>query len=110
MLGNASLPDGGRRNLLRLREATTGKERVTLTFANGESTSCMIFAPDGRTLALGLENGAIMLWDVVQDKEIATLKGHTEAVRALAFSPDGKLQASGSTDKTVKLWGLTNSK
>lgn len=37
---------------------------------------------------------------------IATLPGHTAAVRSLSFSPDGKTLVSGSDDTTMILWNL----
>src|SRR5207245_2949076 len=35
---------------------------------------------------------------------LATLEGHTGAVRGVALSGDGRLLASGSSDGMVKLW------
>ena len=40
--------------------------------------------------------------------EVATLKGHEDAVRCLAALPGGRL-ASGSADKAIKIWDLASS-
>jgi WD40 repeat protein len=39
-------------------------------------------------------------------KEVASLAGHTNAVRSVAYSPDGQHTVSGSDDRLVKvsLW------
>src|SRR6266542_2220698 len=58
----------------------------------------------------------IKLWDVASAKEIASLKGHGDAVWALAFSPDGTILASGSGEflqkrpGEVKLWDVATRK
>ena len=67
---------------------------------------CVAFAPDGRWLASGTEDGIVKLWSVVSRGEVATIKGHSQGVRSVAFSPDGRLLASGSSDGTIKLWAV----
>ncbi len=61
------------------------------------------FSPDGVLLATGDDQGTIKLWDVVGEREVATLKGRG-SVTALAFSPDHKVLVSGHTDRTVIVW------
>jgi WD40 repeat protein len=70
----------------------------------------MSFSPDGKRLALGIQDGTIKLWDVVKDKELALLHGHTDRVSCLAFSADGEKLVSGSWDKTIKLSPVRNAK
>src|SRR5262249_34318881 len=62
--------------------------------------------PDGKTLACGLSDGTVKLWDVTAGKELARLEGHRGRVWAIAFSPDGKTLASGAWDGTIKLWDV----
>ncbi|MDW8071839.1 MAG: zinc-ribbon domain-containing protein [Anaerolineae bacterium] len=66
------------------------------------------FAPDGKTLASGLQDGTIRLWEVASGRELSTLCGHTEAVQSVAFAPDSRLLASGSWDGTVRLWEVAS--
>jgi len=65
------------------------------------------FSPDGQTLASACWDGTVKLWDVATGTERATLRGHTDAVKAVAFCPtDGTLLATASKDGTLKLWRL----
>jgi WD40 repeat protein len=65
---------------------------------------CVSWSPDGGTLASASLDKTVRLWDAASGKELATLTGHTGAVRSVSWSPDGKTLASASEDKTVKLW------
>ena len=71
-------------------------------------------------LALGAEDGSILLYDNVPDlwegRAISLEKlpnftpvGHDYEVQAVAFSPDGKMLASGAADGSLKLLFLTTS-
>jgi hypothetical protein len=48
----------------------------------------------------------IKIWDVANGKEIRTLPGHTNELKALAFSQDGSLLVSSATDNSIKLWDV----
>jgi serine/threonine-protein kinase len=69
------------------------------------------FSPDGKTLAVtywpvgGTNERQIILWDVVEGKEIRRLEQEAPAVGAIAFSPDGRLFASGAGDLNRDLRG-----
>src|SRR5205085_2068485 len=53
----------------------------------GDKGQCFVaFSPDGKTVASG-SGYTVKLWDVAARRELATLRGQTEVVRALAFSP-----------------------
>lgn len=72
--------------------------------------SSLAFSPDGETLATGLQDGGVKLWNAATLEERATLKGHSAGgmVSAVAFSPSGALLASAARDGTVKLWHVSN--
>jgi len=44
--------------------------------------------------------------DLVNERAIRTLKGHTDMITSVAFSQDSRFALSGSKDKTIKLWEI----
>jgi WD40 repeat protein len=81
---------------------TKGWEQVAAWDVEDQLRS-MAFAPDGKTLAVGLRRD-VQLWDVATKKRLKTLSGHTNWVGSVSFAPDGKTLASGSSDQTARLW------
>ena len=57
----------------------------------------------------GSADGEIMLWDVPQQKRMASLLGHEKAVQGIAVAPDGSTAVSCSDDCTVRLWHMQES-
>ena len=68
----------------------------------------MCYAPDGKTLACGTNDGSVQIWDVVTGKCLKKLKGHTNRVTRVHYAPDSKTIVSGSRDKTIKVWDMEN--
>jgi WD40 repeat protein/SH3-like domain-containing protein len=87
----------------------------------GQSTSepegglCSVaFSPDSTLMATGGGDKLIHIWDVAAGsatfgQELATLRRHTDTIRALEFSPDGTMLASGGghNDSTIRLWAIS---
>ncbi len=76
----------------------------------GEGWEGLAFSPDSRTVAAGLSDGGIRLFDVMSGGEKAALRGHTKLVGSLAFPRDRKVLVSGSWDKSIKVWDLATGK
>jgi WD40 repeat protein len=96
-------------NEITLFDADTGNVCGRLPMPPATMVSRMAFAPDGRTLALGLTNSDrnrhfVVISEIASGTIRKELKGHEGMITALAFSPDGRKLASGSTDTTVLVW------
>jgi len=73
---------------------------------------------DGSTLAMGIESGRVLLWDVANKRlkfdlhpeKADLLPAHAGTVWAVDFSADGSKLISASDDGTVKVWDLMNGK
>ncbi|BAJ26000.1 MULTISPECIES: TIR domain-containing protein [Kitasatospora] len=60
------------------------------------------FSPDGRLLAVGSEDGSVLVCDALTGTALRTLKDHIGRVYAVKFA--GEVLATGSADGTVRLW------
>jgi RNA polymerase sigma factor (sigma-70 family) len=97
-------PDGKSLALTRAGEGTvqildlaTGKVRASFGDVRTGMT-CLAFSPDGKTLALGVDNPGLQLWDIATGKMIHGLDNMAFAV---AFSPKGNMVASGKGDRIM---------
>ncbi len=85
---------------------SSGLVERSLPFTNYSDALSLALSPDAQLVAVGLEEGKILLIDVESFKIVLELEGHKGAVEHLAFSNDGIYLASGGTDGVVRLWGV----
>lgn len=93
-------PDG--RNVAGYRDSLKCKDGV-LTLA---------FRPDGKSIAAGMKDGDVSLWDVDIKKENGILRGSDDSyiVHAVSFSHNGNVLAVGGTDMNIRIWDLATRK
>jgi WD40 repeat protein len=112
------------------RRAISGSERIRLwdldddespllrIYGERETGICARFSPNGRTILAGGYSPTIRLWDCNTGRQLASLEGHWNWVRAVEFSSDGRqaLSCAGGigphpkwkpgNDFAVRLWQL----
>jgi WD40 repeat protein len=92
---------------------TVGFQPVSKLNVHIDTVSCLSFAPDSRTLAVGLFAGSILLFDLTSkdakvDAKPRVLEGHRGGVNSLSWSVNGRCLASAGFDKAVIVWEFVN--
>ena len=64
------------------------------------------FSPNGKHVAVGTGERAVVILDSTTGQEVARLYGHTGAVTCVAFDSSGHRLVSGSVDGTIRVWTL----
>ena len=82
------------------------KNRFVTLLPTVSRLTSVSFSPDGTTLAAGLHNNTIALWQVKTGRRIGTLRQDPIYFPITVFSPDGATLAAGSNDGTVQLWDM----
>jgi RNA polymerase sigma factor (sigma-70 family) len=92
---------------------TKWQERRSLK-RNGSGVTAIAFSPDGKTCAVGDEDGTVTFWDPTTGKLTNTIKTQYPHVWACAFSPDGQTLAVATWEKQdrsmVELFNATTLK
>jgi WD40 repeat protein len=103
----AETREGLRRAFLRQWDVT-GKELKSPRDAAPPPAAIGVFAlayaADGKTLALGAKDNAVLLLDAATGAEKGRLRSHLGWVRCLAFAEKGRTLVTGSHDQTLKVW------
>ncbi len=116
------LRDDGELRLLpgevKVWDAQTGKETLTLRVPTTLRVWAVAFSPDGQRVAGTDLDGRVKVWDAQTGKEALPVGGHSGAVYTVAFSANGKHLASaglglGKQGKVVgelKVWNARSGK
>ena len=92
-------------NEISLWNSITGEHKKTFAMHPDCSVTGAAFNPDGKTGAIGSDDGIIYLHDLDTGELKIILTGQGEHIDNLAFSPDGKTLATSShIDETIRLW------
>ena len=88
---------------------TASRQKVPQVIQHAGTVQSLAFAPSGRLLAGGCDDGVIRIWDV-DSGVVKVLRCHTKPIQTVRFSRDGTLLAAGSDDRTASVWRVRDGK
>lgn len=80
-------------------------QKDSILYTVDEIAIC-ILSTDARILIYATANNDIIIWDLIEQKILNTLQGHTSPILYLALSSDREFIASYSNDNYIKIWGI----
>jgi serine/threonine protein kinase/WD40 repeat protein len=99
--------DARMRTRVRICDAVTGEERLSLPADNG-GMGCLAFSEDGRLLAGGEDDGTVLIWDAATGER--RCQDQVEfAPLSMAFNADGRRLAAAGRE-AVALWDVATGK
>jgi WD40 repeat protein/serine/threonine protein kinase len=114
-LATFSLADDGRTGAYVLRGSrdveiwdVPARRRVDTVTTGGGTPCLLVFSPDGRSLACGMLDGQVRLWDLMHHTTETARFADSARIRALAFSADAGHVAAGTASGVIRLLRAPN--
>jgi WD40 repeat protein len=108
LISSSSDSSGGTVRVTDLAAPSSGVARLDIK----QNIAFASLSSDGKNVAVGVESGEILLWDVSKpETDRQGLQGLKDAwPYAVAFSPDGKRVAAGGDNQFALIWDLDSHK
>jgi WD40 repeat protein len=97
---------GANDHTLRVWDVSKRKQLASWQASKHFVTSVVPLSSERAMSAGAAGDPVLKIWDMVSQQCLATLKGHSNAVRCVAVSKDEKRAVSGSFDNTIRVWNL----
>jgi WD40 repeat protein/predicted Ser/Thr protein kinase len=91
---------------LRFWDLQNGQPMNLLAGASAKGVQSVAFSPNGKRLAIGMQNGQVSILDFVTGRQSFSFHEHSGPVYTICFSHDGRLLASGGRDHRVVLYDV----
>ncbi|KAL8944264.1 MAG: hypothetical protein Q9216_000559 [Gyalolechia sp. 2 TL-2023] len=97
----------GEKSVIHVYSRERGNQEAVVPFQ--EKITCLTLA--GRyhgagTLALGTQEGRLLLWELATGRQISTPQSHLQPVTCLAADPTFNFLISGSSDSNLHVWSI----
>ncbi len=77
---------------------------VSYGFDVGRLPQPVAYSGDGTAVAIGSDDGGVLICDAASGRPLRTLHGHRGRVYAVAYGPGGSVLATAASDETISLW------
>ena len=95
----AEFATAGQDNLLAFWDLTLKKQKNCLKLEG--PAMCVNYSPDGTLIAVGLENGKLLVFETSGMSIVFQAHDRTKAISVVKFSPDGEVLAVGAHDSLI---------
>jgi WD40 repeat protein len=99
--------DNGTASVFKLKNR---KKILQKQLCNNWITSLAISPINNQIIAIGSQNGSLILWNYMTGEIIKKFKGHYYGIRSISFNPEGTQLLSAADDQHVKLWDVNSGK
>jgi hypothetical protein len=91
-----------------LRETSTLEMTRTILAHSEAATTYMETSIDALYLAIGLDDGELILWTTANFSDPTLLQFHVGSITCVSFSPDSELVASACQEAIIVIWDVTS--
>jgi len=70
----------------------------------GRLPQSIAYSRDGGTLAIGSDDGGVLVCETADGRPVRNLQGHRGRVFAVTYGPDDRLLVTGASDGDVRIW------